>query len=98
MLSIKDEVETSVGASQVAAFVSTHPTFETRARRVQALSPQANLVRDSRHCDPLTTPDPMRSVEVIRDKLKQLEPIAPGARLEILKDQSPGQKRIKLYK
>ena len=94
---MKVQVENFGGGKEVGHFFSTHPSFETRANNVEASIEKANHVRASRHCAPLNSPDPVQSVEKLKKDLKALGPVSPGTKIEILKDQKPGRKAIKLY-
>ncbi|XP_075251473.1 metalloendopeptidase OMA1, mitochondrial-like [Convolutriloba macropyga] len=97
LVSMKVQVENFGGGKEVGHFFSTHPSFETRANNVEASIEKANHVRASRHCAPLNSPDPVQSVEKLKKDLKALGPVSPGTKIEILKDQKPGRKAIKLY-
>ena len=98
LVALKVQVEKFGGGKERLRFLSTHPTFENRAQNVEALTRRATDIRMGRHCQPLRSPDPVESVETLRRKLEQMRPIAPGSKVEILKDEVPGRKRIRVLR
>ncbi|XP_063716338.1 metalloendopeptidase OMA1, mitochondrial-like isoform X2 [Symsagittifera roscoffensis] len=97
LVSMKVQVEDFGGGKEKGSFLSTHPSFETRANNLGLAMERANHIRAGRHCAPLQSPDPVQSVERVKQELDKLGPVAPGTKVKILQDEVPGRKAIKLY-